>query len=333
MLRLKSLLAAGLVAAAGCGGSIRTTPPTTPSAASQPVVNASYMYVADNANRRSAQVDVLLADDLPMGIVDKYRSTLMQFPDGIFVDPAAELYVPNDNESGHDTVYLYAKNEHHPIRVYRGIECASDVVAGTDGTAYVADPCGTNHHGTVHIYAPGHTLPTRELHPGCSPDSLALDDQNDLYVACLLPRSYFSQVRRFAPRSNKGVNLLPHQEVFLGGSIALDRQGELLMGDGGRQAIDVFTAENRPPARIIKTGQTYPGRFAFDAREDRLYVASEYLPDAPIGHSRSGPQRPNTVVVLAYPSGKRLHTLRRLVQGWLPAGVAIYPPAPFGARF
>jgi sugar lactone lactonase YvrE len=291
------------------------------------------LYVADNANRQAAQVDVLLSDDLSRGVVDKYRSSRMQFPDGIFVDTSGKLYVPNEAQSGHDTVFVYAKNEKNPIRIYRGIECAFDVVVGTDGTVYVADPCGTDNHGVVDIYAPGHTTPTRRLHPHCAPNSLTLDDQNDLYVACLLPRSYWSEVKRFAPHSSEGVDLLLHQEVFFAGGIALDRHGDLLVEDGGRSAIDVFTVENRPPAQVIKTGQSTPYRFALNAREDRLYVSSPYLPDARVGPGHSGPQRPNTVVELDYPSGKRLHTIRRLVKGWLPTGIAVYPRAPFGARF
>jgi hypothetical protein len=333
MLRVRILLASCLVAAAGCNGSIRATPPPALSAAARPATMLSYLYVADNANRQFAHVDVLLRSDLSKGIIDKYRSSRMQFPNGIFVDGAGELCVPNDVESGHDTVFVYAKNERDPIRIYRGIACATDVVVGTDDTVYVADPCGADNHGVVHIYAPGHTMPTRELHPHCAPYSVTLDDQNDLYMSCLLPRSYWSEVRRFAPHSGQGVNLLPHREVFLGGAIALDRHGDLLVGDGGRGAIDVFTAENSPPARIIQTGQSYPGHFALDASEDRLYVASEYLPDARVRPGRSGPERPNTLVVLQYPSGERLLTLRRLVKSWLPAGVAVYPPAPFGSRF
>ncbi len=332
MFRLKSLFAACLVAAGGCGGLIRSTPPAAPPAAQLPASATSYLYVADNANRRSAEVDVLLRNDFSKGIVDRYKSRLMQYPAGIFVDASGQLYVPNENDSGHDTVYAFGRNEHHPTRVYRGIECAGDVVVGVEGTVYVADPCGTNNHGTVHIFARGHTKPTRELHPGCAPAALTLDDENDLYVSCALPHSYWSQVRRFAPHSSEGVNLLPRQEVRLAGRIALDRHGDLLVRDFGRGAIDVFTGEKRAPARIIKTGQTDPGSFTLDPHEDRLYVTAEYLPDARTA-SRSGFERPNTLVVLDYASGKRLHTLRRLVKGWLPAGVAVYPPAPFGARF
>jgi hypothetical protein len=111
-----------------------------------------------------------------------------------------------------------------------------------------------------------------------------------------------------------------------------------LVVDGGREAIDVFTAERKPPSRVIPTGQTNPFRFAFDQRENRLYVSAPYSPDLrerafmrPA--TGSGPKRPNTVVELAYPSGRRLLTLRNVVPYWLPTGVAVFPPAPFGAPF
>jgi hypothetical protein len=103
-------------------------------------------------------------------------------------------------------------------------------------------------------------------------------------------------------------------------------------------AIDIFTVEHEPPSRIISSGQSYPDRLAFDKLENRLYVSSPYLPDLR-GRpglkraGRSGPKRPNTLVVIDYPSGKLLYALKKLVYGWLPSGVAAYPPAPFGPEF
>ncbi len=340
---IRTLAALCLAFAAGCvstGMAPVTTAHSPParfaSIAGPGDSSASSLYVADSANPAVAQVDVLLQNRLRKGIVDTVTKH-MQYPDGIFIDPSGTLYVPNDAESGHDTVKVYAHGGHSPVRVYKGIFCAFDVVAASDGTVYVADPCGVNHHGLVHVFAPGGTKQTRALRPGCAPYSVTLDAQNDLYVGCLLPNSYWSQVKRFLPGATKGVDLLPPKTVFFIGGIALDSHGDLLVEDGGRAAIDVFTAENQPPSRVIPTGQTFPYRFALDARESRLYVASPFLPDLRgdrwHAHNGSGPKRPNTVVVLDYTSGRRLFTLRHLVTEWLPTGIATYPPAPFGPPF
>lgn len=332
------LVLAGCAIAAGCMGT-GSAPPAFDSRVEAGVASrSSYLYVADGANPYSAQVDVLLRRDLGKGILGKFAKR-MEYPDGIFVDPSGTLYVANAADSGHDRVTVYGRDGRGPLRVYRGIKCAFDVVAGSDGSVYVADPCGVNNHGTVHIYAPNSTEQIRMLHPDCAPYSLVLDAQDNLYVACYMPPdSYWGQVKRFRHGSLEGVDLLPDKEVGFIGGITLDGHGALLVADGLHEAVDVFTAERKPPSQVIKTGQTFPYRLALDQRENRLYVSAPYLPDvrerffvrpAP----RSGPKRPNTVVELAYPSGRRLLTLRNVVTGWIPMGVAVFPPAPFGGPF
>lgn len=312
---------------------------------------ASYLYVADSANSENAQVDFLLRENLAKGIVGKIRKRI-QYPAGIFIDRSDTLYVANGLDSGgHDTVTAYKPGTEKPFRTYRGLCFAADVVAGLDGTVYVADLCGGTappivhargdscvENGEVRVYAAGGTKQVRLLHFKGGPFSLTLDDKNDLYVGYENACGYNGQVRRYAPGAVKGVDLLPPNTIFSIGGIALDRRSELLAVDVLRGRIDVFSAEHEPPSRIITTGQSLPNRLVFDNLENRLYVTSLYLPDLR-GHlslqhaGLSGPKRPNTLVVIDYPSGKLLYTLRKLVYGWLPSGVAVFSPAPFGPEF
>lgn len=312
--------------------------------------NVSYLYVADDVNPYFAQVDQFQRKDLAKGIIGKV-SKRIKYPAGIYVDSSDTLYVANELDSGgHDTVTAYKPGAEKPFRTYRGFCAAADVLAGSDGTVYIADLCGETGqpararddscvaNGAVHVYAPGSTKQIRILHFKGSPFSFALDDKNDLYVGYENACADKGQVRRYAPGAVKGTDLLPPKTIFSIGGIALDSRGELLAVDKLRGAIDVFTTEREPPSRIIDTGQTYPDRLAFDEEENRLYLTFPFTPDLPGGADvqptgGSGPKRPNTLVVLDYQSGTLLYTLRKPIYGWVPSGVAAFPPEPPGRRF
>jgi sugar lactone lactonase YvrE len=291
--------------------------------------DTSYLYIADTAavSAGGQRIDIFLRDDPSKGIVDTIRKRVSE-PNGIFIDASGTLYVADDDESGHDKVTVYLKGSHTPSRVYRGIECAFDVVAGSDGAVYVADPCGTNGQGRVYEYAPGTTKKVRTLHPGGAPYAVTLDAKNNLYVAYDEWPSYAGQVKRYAPGATKGVALLPEKLVRCVGGVGLDDRGALLVSNEcGGGVIDVFTDKGMPPSRIIKTGQEYPFRFAFDKRENRIYVSNLCQGDRVRRNTSSCGKKTNDVVALDYASGKRLWTLRERL--WEPAGVATTPSAPF----
>lgn len=314
---------------AGCGGS--QPPIGTPGAMPQSLAkstheNASYLYVGTDEIPGGQRVLIFLRDELSKGVVDSIREGVSE-PAGLFVDSAGTLYVANDDESLHDRVTVYAKGGHKPIRVIKGgIKCAADVVAGSDGTVYVADPCGTNGQGRVHVFGPGSSKQVRLLYPGGAPSSVTLDAQNRLYVGYTVWPHFEGQVKRYRPGATEGENLLPKKTVFSIGSIRVDEQGALLVASTLNGTIDVFTGIRKPPSRIIKTGQSYPGCFILDRRENRIYVSSPFEGSLR-ADSGSGGKRPNTVMELDYPSGKRLFTLRE--PSWFPAGVAVSPSAPF----
>src|SRR5580698_10336827 len=77
--------------------------------------------------------------------------------------------------SGRESVEVYAKGGHKPIRIYTGALCAFHVLAATDGTVYIADACGGPHtRGRVLVYPPGQNETVALVLPGrCSilPDS------------------------------------------------------------------------------------------------------------------------------------------------------------------
>jgi sugar lactone lactonase YvrE len=282
----------------------------------------SYLYVANNGYPGTA-VDVFDRDDLRKAPVRRITNRVA-YPSGIFVDPYDNLYVADGTGSGHDHVTMY-NNEGKLVRIYRGLESAVDVVVGRDGTVYAADCDGRR----VLEYAPNSTKLIRTLElpgVGCVA-SLALDSKNDLYVGFTLKVSMgWSQVRRYAPGSMRGVDLLPRKTVFLIGGIGIDKSGDLVVVNYG--AIDVFKEPKKPPVRIINTGQQLPSSFAWSRDQSAMYVSSTYE-----GNARrltgSGPKLANTVVEITYPAGKRLALLRFAQRGYgYPTGVAVFPPAP-----
>lgn len=279
--------------------------------------SSSYIYVADVLGR----VDVFLRSDPSKGIVDRITKGV-SYPDGIFADQAGTLYVTSGGGNGHDKVLVFPKGSHQAVRTYTGIFSATDVVAGSDGTVYVADYDDSR----VIEFAPGTTKRLRVLHPGGHPTAVTLDAHNNLYVGYNVRGGYSGQVRLYRPNATSGVTVLPPNLVYLIEGIGLDDQGALLVANQGHGVIDIFTGKNQPPSRVIRTGQQLPYRFAFGRRENRIYVTSPYISGIR-RNSPSGPKKANTVVELSYPSGQPLLTWRE--QSWVPSGVAVIPRAPF----
>ena len=292
--------------------------------------DASRLYVANWGFGSGGGIDIFLRDDPSKGPVDRIRDGVFT-PDGIFVDAHDNLYVTNGHMSGRESVEMYAKGGHKPIRIYTGALCAFDVIAAIDGTVYIADACGGPHtRGRVLVYPPGKTKPSRSFFPGGAPYCLTLDAQNNLYVGYNWNGSYAGQVKRYRPGAKDGVNLLPPNTVYFVSGVAVDEHGALLVANSEGGEIDVFTGKNKPPSRVIKTGQSHPFMFAFDQRENRIYVSDPcFIPGVkPLSSSGcSGPGRPDTVVALDYASGKRLWTFRE--RDLRPMGLAVTPSAPF----
>ncbi|HTA55183.1 MAG TPA: hypothetical protein VK755_10635 [Candidatus Acidoferrales bacterium] len=295
---------------------------------------ASYLYVA-NQNTAGYPIEIFLRDDPSKGPIDHIGKILA--PDGIFVDSHGTLYATTAWESGSNSVWAYKRGARKPFRVYSGANCAFDVVAGDDGTVYIADACGGPHtRGRVLVYAPGQTKPSRSFFPGGAPYCLTLDAKNNLYVGYNSEFRYWGQVKRYSPGIKHGVDLLPNNTVFFLTSIAVDEHGALLVA--GNQVVNVFTQKGKPPSRVITTGQTYPHMIAFDRRENVIYVSDSCSccgsakpkharPDvAPLSSSGCG-SLPDSVVALNYTTGKRLWVLSK--NFWGPTGVAVSPPAPF----
>jgi hypothetical protein len=288
--------------------------------------STSYLYVTNTATV-SYPVDIFLRENPSKGIVHHIRRVLA--PQGIFIDSHGIIYLTTSWQSGNNGVWAYEPGARKPFRVYQGVDCAFGVVAASDGTVYIADACGTSDHskGDVAVYPPGQTTPARKIRPGGSPYALALDAHDNLYVGYNSLYTYWGQVKRYRPGARHGDALLPQHSTFFITGVGIDKHGALLVANSG--VIDVFTANDRPPTRVIHTGQSHVDEFAFDRRGAILYVSSGcFNSGLAVRLTSSGcGKRPNTVVALEYATGKRLWTLGE--RFWVPVGVAVWPSARF----
>jgi DNA-binding beta-propeller fold protein YncE len=157
---------------------------------------------------------------------------------------------------------------------------------------------------------------TPSLHfkaPSGSALTVALDAQNDLYVACADSNAVF----KFPPGSTQGTNL----GLVLNGEphgMAFDSSGNLLVAvseaPNSGSVVDVFAPGTTTPSKQI-AGTFQPFMIALDKNRRHLYVA-----DFGSGN------HDGAVFEFAYPSGKLVN---KYTQGGASAayGVAVNPPA------
>lgn len=206
-------------------------------------------------------------------------------PEGLFVDKRGSLYVCN---FGTGTVTVYSKGSISPSKTLAPAGVAPiDVVAGRDGTVYVAD-FNDGKDGHVFEYAGGSATPTTTISLAGYPEGLALDHDNNLYVAYQKPSSAGGTVLKFKPGAIRGRDLrLP---IVLVGGAAIDSQDNLLVVDQSvpNPHIDVFPPGAKTPSRKIG-GFPLAFDIALNSHDNILFVTQ--------------PEALATVFKVAYPQG------------------------------
>jgi hypothetical protein len=225
-------------------------------------------------------------------------------PDGISVDPHGTLYVCN---FGAGTVTVYPKGTMAPSKTLTGAGVAPiDVVAGNDGTVYVADfNEGTSGH--VFEYAHGSTSPTTTIDLTGYPEGVALDHGNNLYVA-YQKTANAATVLKYAPGSTQATDLnLP---IVLVGGATVDEHDDLLVVDqsGPSPHVDVFPPGASSPSEIIG-GFPLAFDIALNRKHRHLYVTQV--------------QNPAVVYEVSYPQGTMLEQITNTIRSAF--GVATSP--------
>lgn len=222
-------------------------------------------------------------------------------PWGMYVDAHKNLYVAGG------TVEFYPAGSITPTITYsQGLNGPIDVVAGTDGTVYVANFNGAN--GYVTEYPPGSTTPSLEVTTGFLTEGVALDAANNMYVTYRAGNGSES-VLMYAPGSSTGTDLGLTGLSGGAGGLLVDQSGNLVVVDQAG-AVDIFPPGSTTASKVIG-GMSDPLKVALGHTGKRLYCAD----------NASG-----TLHVFAYPSGRPVTNV--VLNG--PHGVATSPHAKFG---
>ncbi|HTV73474.1 MAG TPA: hypothetical protein VME66_07220 [Candidatus Acidoferrales bacterium] len=221
-------------------------------------------------------------------------------PYGLFMDPKGRLYSCN---FGNGTVTVYPRGKKSPSETLTGAGSPIDVVAGKDGTVYVAN-FNSGSNGTVLEYAKGQTSPTKTIvtfGSGSFPEGLGLDSSNNLYVAY---NTNDGEVEEFVSGSSSGKNLGIH--VGYVGGLTIDRENDVLLDDQNLPGVDVYPPGSNTPSEQI-TGFSLADFIALNHKNSELWVTAPFTPK---------------VYGVSYPAGKTVDTITSLESAF---GVATSP--------
>jgi DNA-binding beta-propeller fold protein YncE len=264
------------------------------------------LYVSDNANN---VVDIFDAGGFHQSPIGQIADGINQ-PTGLTTDRSGNLYVANSEIPSQYSITVYPPGSMTPSKTYtQGLSEPVGIVAQGDGRLYVANFDGLN----VTQYPKGSTTPHKTIFfaslEGNDPYGLALDAQNDLFIAA--PGYPNAQAYQLKPHSSTprdlGINSI---QVMRG--IAVDAHRNVLIVNQESEAIDVFPPAATSPSKIITNGLAQPLLIVLNKPRDRLYVADD-------GISGNG-----TVRVYSYPAGNLVNTIVFPAFG-APVGVALSP--------
>jgi hypothetical protein len=104
-------------------------------------------------------------------------------PNLLALDPSNNVFVMNGNDSGNPSVVEYEAASGKLVRtITSGLDGPQAMVLDGSATLYVANADGAP-RGLISVYLPGASTPSYEIKQVYHPRTLAVDGQNNLYVA------------------------------------------------------------------------------------------------------------------------------------------------------
>ncbi|MGA8576138.1 MAG: hypothetical protein WB609_10740 [Candidatus Cybelea sp.] len=187
-------------------------------------------------------------------------------PERLFVDNAFAVYATN---IGNNTITEYKRHATTPgLTISTGIDTPTGLTVDAAGTVY----CANTGSESITVYPKGHTSPSLTIPIAGSPEYLAIDRSDNLYVS-YLGGSKRTGVVEFAPGSTTGNDL--GLDVSGAGALAVDRSGNIVIVNEYGSTIDVFRAgQTEPSKRIGVTAGTAFG-LSLSKKETKLYVSVE----------------------------------------------------------
>jgi DNA-binding beta-propeller fold protein YncE len=182
-------------------------------------------------------------------------------PERLFVDGSKNLWV---TDLGNDTVTEYARASTTPsLTISTDIANPTGIVVDSAGTVYVANVA----NDTVTVYPKGETSPSLTIPIASSPEYLATDSSDNLYVSTGIG------VWEFPSGSTTGTEL--NLTIGSPGAIEVDNSGNIILADDGPAlAVDIFPAGQSTPSESIPVGND-PFSLSLSKSEKKLYVSGE----------------------------------------------------------
>jgi len=312
-----------LLSGAGCAG-----PPSYSLPASEPGPAARAVYTRPNPAKQLLYVGMLVSGGGSIAVFNQggSRGPIREIdqgidgPLGLFVDAKHNIYVANTLNA---TVTVYPRGASAPSETLENAGAPIDVVAGHDGTVYVAnvqEVFSRTGGGSVLEYPSGKTKPSKTIvtfEKKSWPRALALDAAGDLFVA--YNHNYGAswkpdgRILEFAPGSSSGRDL--GIRVGEAGGLAVDKQNNLVLVQYGNSYyfppnVDIFPPGSKKPSKQIPFPYGYPGYdVALNESNTEMWLSCPSLA---------------AVFGVTYPGGKLADTITSGLSGFV-LGVAADP--------
>jgi hypothetical protein len=279
-----ALMAAGLLASAGCGPAASTSTafsPTQPTLGSNGIPKPSPTILRQpdlgpkphgwmNAGKHSGSFIYVAAgsqvlifpesgyNQNPVGAITDGISSAY----GLYVDPTQNLFVANSN-----TITAYHQGSLTPYITYNDSAGPMYIVKNGSDWLYAA-----NHNGTVTEYLPGHTSPSATLKtPGVEADGINVDGKGNVYVA-YRAQGGVGSIKEFMAKSRNG-HILGMQLTQPQG-LQLDHSGNILVVEtGNKQVVDIFPPGKTVPSKVVQATDGVTQVVLREANEN-MYVSN-----------------------------------------------------------
>jgi DNA-binding beta-propeller fold protein YncE len=232
-----------------------------------PTAGKAYLYIADQNND---QIDIFPLTGQMQPQVGTITAGI-DAPYGLWFDRGAqELYVANQ---GNSTVTVYPYGSVQPVRTYsQDLSRPLYPIVDSHGELYV----GNANTGTVVEYLEGSTNAYQVLQtPGVEADGLALDKQENLYVA-YRNSSGQGSIEEFAPGSTTG-QIIGMTLDEPQGVVVVPRGNVVATETGPTNRVDVFHPGSQTESlELPMPSGSVATELVIDCRDEFLYVSGLY---------------------------------------------------------